>query len=137
MNKKPGIYSPGENGKIVSEIAFECFGGYEKMFVFHGWPERGSDMLRAVQKRIRETYGSIQEFDTIYRKRGSETKKEEEEIDDVRGVDFLIFDDKVVLFERVWWKPKAMSVTKWLWMWENVKLLVEGNHVLKNLDEAE
>ncbi len=137
MSKKPGIYNPGENGKIVSEIANDCFGSYEEMFVFHDWPERGSDMLRAVQKRVRETYGSIQEFERIYRKQGGEVKNVEEEIDDIRGVDFLLFDDKVVLFECVWWKPKAMSVTKWLWLWENVKLLVEGDHVLTNLDEEE
>ena len=36
----------------------------------HGWPERGSDMMRKVQMRVKETYGSVRDFEV---KHGGET----------------------------------------------------------------
>ena len=33
------------------------------MFEHHGWPERGSDMMRKVQTRVAETYGSVKAFE--------------------------------------------------------------------------
>jgi hypothetical protein len=32
------------------------------MFEKHGWAERGSDMMRKVQTRVKEHYGSIAAF---------------------------------------------------------------------------
>lgn len=53
---------PGWDAKTISLIAHEVFGGYARMFEVHGWPERGEDMMRKVQSRIAETYGSVGRF---------------------------------------------------------------------------
>jgi hypothetical protein len=51
------------DAKAIARIAKEKFGGFREMFVFHGWPERGSDMMRKVQSRVAETYGTIANFE--------------------------------------------------------------------------
>ncbi len=38
------------------------------MFEQHGWPERGQAMLPRVQKRVKDAYGSIREFEEHFRK---------------------------------------------------------------------
>lgn len=53
---------PGWDAKAISEIASRHYGGYPAMFEKNGWPERGSDMMRKVQSRVKETYGSIAAF---------------------------------------------------------------------------
>lgn len=53
---------PGWDAKIISLIAKEVFGGFQRMFEVHGWPERGEDMMRKVQSRVAETYGSVERF---------------------------------------------------------------------------
>jgi len=58
--------APGHDAKAISRIAREVFGGYREMFVHHGWPERGSNMMRKVQTRVAETYGSVAEFDSQF-----------------------------------------------------------------------
>ena len=52
---------PGWDAKVIAEIARRS-GGYAAMFEAHGWPERGSDMMRKVQKRVVESYGSVRAF---------------------------------------------------------------------------
>ena len=54
--------APGWDAKQITRIASESYGGFAEMFEKHHWPERGSDMMRAVQKRVAETYGSIDAF---------------------------------------------------------------------------
>jgi len=36
------------------------------MFEHHGWPERGSDMMRKVQTRVADTYGSVRAFEAHF-----------------------------------------------------------------------
>lgn len=56
-------YAPGGDAKAIADIARARFGGYLAMFEHHGWPERGSDMMRKVQTRVVETYGSVKAFE--------------------------------------------------------------------------
>lgn len=56
-------YQPGGDAKVIAEIARSRFGGFLGMFEHHGWPERGSDMMRKVQTRVKETYGSVRAFE--------------------------------------------------------------------------
>jgi hypothetical protein len=56
-------YGPGGDAQAISEIATRFFGSYLAMFEHHGWPERGSDMMRKVQTRVVETYGSVPAFE--------------------------------------------------------------------------
>lgn len=60
---KKATYTPGGDAKIIAEIAKTHFGGFAQMFEHHGWPERGSDMMRKVQTRVAETYGSVRAFE--------------------------------------------------------------------------
>ena len=63
-------YTQGGDAKAISEVAHKHFGGsYEAMFKFHDWPERGSDMMPKVQKRAKDTYGSICKFEAHFRKK--------------------------------------------------------------------
>ena len=54
--------SPGWDAKEISRIASLHYGGFEGLFEQHGWPERGQDMMRKVQTRVKEQYGSIAAF---------------------------------------------------------------------------
>ena len=56
-------YTPGGDAKIIADVANRRFGGFAGMFEQHGWPERGSDMMRKVQTRVAETYGSVKAFE--------------------------------------------------------------------------
>ncbi|MBZ9706957.1 hypothetical protein LB543_09520 [Mesorhizobium sp. ESP7-2] len=56
-------YTPGGDAKIIAEVANRRFGGFVGMFEHHGWPERGSDMMRKVQTRVAEAYGSVKAFE--------------------------------------------------------------------------
>lgn len=53
---------PGWDAKAISDVAARRYGGFTGMFEKHDWPERGSDMMRKVQTRVKETYGSIDAF---------------------------------------------------------------------------
>lgn len=55
-------FEPGGDAKAITRIAHARYGGYEQMFAHHGWPERGSDMMRKVQTRVKEQYGSVLRF---------------------------------------------------------------------------
>ena len=63
-------YTPGGDAQIIAEIAKKHFGDFTGMFEHHGWPERGSDMMRKVQTRVVETYGSVRAFEAHFRKEG-------------------------------------------------------------------
>ncbi len=56
-------YAPGGDAKAIADIAKRRFGGFEAMFEHHGWPERGEEMMRKVQSRVAETYGSVRAFE--------------------------------------------------------------------------
>lgn len=56
-------YVPGGDAKAIAEFAKRRYGSYLAMFEAHGWPERGSDMMRKVQTRVTETYGSVRAFE--------------------------------------------------------------------------
>lgn len=53
---------PGWDAKAIHSIAQNQFGGLKGLFEHHGWEERGSDMMRHVQRRVSETYGSVHAF---------------------------------------------------------------------------
>ena len=53
---------PGWNAKVINKIAADKFGGLEAMFVEHGWPERGPKMIPNVGKRVKDHYGSVENF---------------------------------------------------------------------------
>jgi hypothetical protein len=59
-------YAPGGDAKIIAEIAKRQFGNFTAMFERHGWPERGSDMMRKVQTRVVDRYGSVKAFEARY-----------------------------------------------------------------------
>lgn len=58
MNDHP----PGWDAKAIAAIAAKKFGGFKEMFEAHGWEERGPEMMRKVQARVVETYGSVRAF---------------------------------------------------------------------------
>lgn len=58
MSAKP----PGWDAQAIARIARVHFGDYAGMFAHHDWPERGSEMMRKVQTRVVETYGSVDAF---------------------------------------------------------------------------
>jgi len=60
-------FRPGEDAQVIASIANQRLGGFEEMFKHHGWPERGSDMMRKVQTRVAETYGSVRAFEEHFR----------------------------------------------------------------------
>lgn len=59
--------APGWDAKLIHRIAGQQFGGLTGMFERHGWPERGKQMLPAVQRHVKETYGSIEAFEARFR----------------------------------------------------------------------
>lgn len=63
-------YSPGGDAKAIAEIAKTRFGDFTRMFEHHGWPKRGSDMMRKVQTRVKETYGSVRAFEAHFHDAG-------------------------------------------------------------------
>jgi len=66
--ERPKYVSPNEPGwdaKMIHEVAHR-FGGLERFYGHHYWPERGSDMMRKVQTRVIQHYGSMERFRLIY-----------------------------------------------------------------------
>ena len=55
-------HPPGWDAIAIHQIARHRFGGLKQMFEHHGWDERGSDMMRHVQRRVKDTYGSVHAF---------------------------------------------------------------------------
>ncbi len=54
--------APGWDAKVIHKIAPEKYGSLLGMFEKHGWSERGSDMMRSVQRRVKQSYGSVEDF---------------------------------------------------------------------------
>lgn len=54
--------SPGWDRIAVHKIANDHYGSLLKMFEKHGWRERGSAMPRQVMSKVKEAYGSIEQF---------------------------------------------------------------------------
>jgi hypothetical protein len=67
-----GSDAPGWDAKLIAEVAKRRFGTFEKMFEHYGWPERGAEMMRKVQTRVVESYGSVQAFETHFAPEGRE-----------------------------------------------------------------
>ncbi|MEN3749913.1 hypothetical protein TPR58_22260 [Sphingomonas sp. HF-S3] len=55
-------FEPGGDAKAISRIATAKYGGFAGMFEAHGWAERGREMMRKVQTRVRDHYGSVAAF---------------------------------------------------------------------------
>ncbi len=55
-------FRPGGDAQAIARIAATYYGGFMGMFDAHKWPERGSDMMRKVQTRVKDHYGSIAAF---------------------------------------------------------------------------
>ena len=58
----------GLDAAAIADIAKAKYGDYAALFEAHGWPERGSNMMRKVQTRVMETYGSVEAFVEHHRK---------------------------------------------------------------------
>jgi hypothetical protein len=54
--------SPAQDAKEISRVANDRYGGMDKMFAAHKWPERGSTMMTSVQRRVVAAYGSVAAF---------------------------------------------------------------------------
>ena len=97
-------YIPGGDAQVISEVAKRQFGDFTKMFEHHGWPERGSDMMRKVQTRVVETYGSVRGFEAHFLRIGqfrADTKT-------------IWTDDTSVLFTSFWgWAPETWGTVGW------------------------
>lgn len=59
-------YNPGGDAQAIKRIAENYYGGYRNMFEAHGWPERSTKIMPAVQSRVVEAYGSVRAFDQAH-----------------------------------------------------------------------
>lgn len=102
MSDRP--YTPGGDAQVISEIAKKHFGDFSKLFKHHGWPERGPDMMRKVQTRVVETYGSVRAFEAYFRR-----------IEQFRADAKTIWTDDIsVLFTSFWgWTPETWGTVGW------------------------
>jgi hypothetical protein len=53
---------PGWDSRLIHEIARTRFGDLRGLFEHHDWPERGQAMMPHVQRRVVESYGSVEAF---------------------------------------------------------------------------
>lgn len=61
-------YSQGGDAQAIKRIANDYYGGYKNMFEAHGWPERSTKIMPAVQSRVVEVYGSVRAFEDAHQK---------------------------------------------------------------------
>jgi len=81
--------SPGWDAKAIHKIAKEHYGGLLEMFQKHHWPETGSDMMRQVQKRVKEFYGNVGIFIKIHEtKTGSNYGRDQKQISEISQLHF-------------------------------------------------
>jgi len=55
-------YGPGRDAKAIARIAKQTYGGTQQKFEAHGWTERGSQMMIAQQRLVKERNGSVAAF---------------------------------------------------------------------------
>tara|TARA_R110000868_G_scaffold299570_2_gene559867 strand:- start:4092 stop:4310 length:219 start_codon:yes stop_codon:yes gene_type:complete len=72
MIDRKAPYEPGGDAKAIARVAKERFQNFTKMFEHHGWPERGQEMMRKVQTRVVETYGSVRAFEEYFDREGGQ-----------------------------------------------------------------
>lgn len=97
-------YAPGADATAISEVSRTHFGGFAEMFEYHGWPERGQEMMRKVQSRVVETYGSVRAFEEHFR-RVDQSRRD--------SADFWT-DNTSVLFTSFWgWTPDTWGTVGW------------------------
>jgi len=115
-------YTPGGDAKVIADIAKSRFGGFAAMFEHHGWAERGSDMMRKVQSRVVETYGSVRAFDSQF---GTPAFPEVK----VAPPDCWT-DQTSVLFTSLWdWGPEEWGAIGWT----GTQGLTRRNNLLETL----
>ncbi|MBC6429044.1 MAG: hypothetical protein GDA55_07465 [Cellvibrionales bacterium] len=89
-------YPPGGDAKAISKVAKNHFGGsYKTMFERHGWVlNEGQQHMHQAQSQIKETYGSIREFEIYFQA--------------------LWPDDISVLLTSFWgWTPETWGTVGW------------------------
>lgn len=99
-------YSPGGDAKVIAAVASEFFGGYAEMFEHHGWPERGADMMRKVQTRVVETYGSVRAFEDRFGDKAPSDVK-------VTAPDCWTDQTSVLLTSYWGWSPENWGAVGW------------------------
>jgi len=102
MSDRP--YTPGGDAKVISDMAQRVFGDFSAMFAYHEWPESGEDMMRKVQTRVVETYGSVRAFEAHF-----------EAVARGRADASDIWTDATsVLFTSFWaWNPETWGAVGW------------------------
>jgi hypothetical protein len=60
-------FAQGGDQRTVSRVAEQYFGGYPQMFQYHNWSWPRQGAMSEAAKLIKEIYGSIQEFENLYR----------------------------------------------------------------------
>lgn len=115
-------YAAGGDAVAISAVARMHFGDFTRMFEHHGWPERGQDMMRKVQTRVVETYGSVRAFDAHFR--GIEKFMKDSKA--------IWTDDMSVLFTSFWgWTPEDWGTVGWT----GDKGRTRRNNLLKTLTD--
>ncbi len=61
--------NPALDAKEISRVATDRYGGMDKMFAAHKWPERGSQMMISVQRHVQAAYGSVEAFSAKHSKK--------------------------------------------------------------------
>lgn len=60
-------YNQGGDAQAIHRVANDYYGGYKNMFEAHGWPERSTKIIPAVQSRVVEAYGTVRAFEEAHR----------------------------------------------------------------------
>ena len=66
LKAEGGRRPPGWDAQAIAETARQTYGGMGSMFEAHGWPERGTALMPAVQKRVAEAYGDVEAFVEVH-----------------------------------------------------------------------
>lgn len=97
-------YHPGGDAQAIASISKKHFGGFKQMFVYHGWTDQGSDMMRKVQTRVVEAYGSVKAFEEHFARLDAAKLHQP----------FTWNDDISVYFTSFWgWTPDTWGAVGW------------------------
>lgn len=99
-------YTPGGDAKAIATVANRFFDGYAAMFEHHGWPERGADMMRKVQTRVVETYGSVRAFEDQFSEKASSQAQ-------IAAPDCWTDQTSVLLTSYWGWSPEDWGTVGW------------------------